>query len=435
RICQAIADLKPKPPTPEKKTAFWNGYMALANEYDKEFLQKYGTDLDASLIFAGLFSAVASAFIIQIQPEFETTPSCLTVIAQSLLYISLGSTLLAALLAVLGKQWLMYYSAAGERGTVEARGLERQRKLNGLEKWRFELVMQAFPLLLQFGLFLFASALSVYLWRIHYVLAGIVLGITAGGTATYFTLLVSGIFFKDSPFQTPLAPFFRAIGSYVFTKSVRSQGRALYEKCTLQSLWMCTQIKGLCSNLIDQSRDLLPMFTFQQTAGNIALDSDQLAPLFVDPVIPSSEVSGVSWVLKTSTDPTLIAQAADMSIDLQWPADLDLQPYIQVMQEMFLSCFEYSKSSNIEFLHLNRLRDGMSSRATQFGQGYIIMQCLHRADSSFPPDIDISHYLFNTVSSELATVLSIISDYKSPRLTETSMNPCSARRQMILFAS
>ncbi|KAK6985067.1 hypothetical protein R3P38DRAFT_2661874 [Favolaschia claudopus] len=422
-ICQAIADLKPKPPTPEKKTAFWNGYMALANEYDKEFLQKYGTDLDTSLIFAGLFSAVASAFIIQIQPEFESSPHPLTVISQSLLYTSLGSTLLAALLAVLGKQWLMYYSAAGERGTVEARGLERQRKLNGLEKWRFELIMQAFPLLLQFGLFLFASALSVYLWRIHCVLAGIVLGITAGGTTTYFTLLSSGIFFKDSPFQTPLAPFFRAIGSYVFTKSLRSQGRALYEKCTLQSLWMCTQIKRLCSNLIDQSRDLLPMFILQQTAGSIALDSDQLAPLFVDPVMPSPEVSGVSWVLKTSTDPTLLAQAADMSIDLQWPVDLDLQPYIQVMQEMFLSCFEYTKSSNIEFLHLNRLRDGMSSHATQFGQGYIIMQCLHKADSSFPPDIDISHYLFNTVSSELATVLSIISDYKSPRLTEIPSQP------------
>ncbi|KAK6977683.1 hypothetical protein R3P38DRAFT_2373747, partial [Favolaschia claudopus] len=179
RMCKAITDLKPKPPTAtDKKTTFWNGYMILANEYDKEFLQKYSTDLtstdlDTSLIFAGLFSAVASAFIIQIQPEFESTPHPLTVVAQSLLYISLGSTLLAALLAVLGKQWLMYYSAAGERGTIEARGLEHQRKLDGLQKWKFELIMQAFPLLLQFGLFLFAAALSVYLWRIHHILAGI----------------------------------------------------------------------------------------------------------------------------------------------------------------------------------------------------------------------------------------------------------------------
>ncbi|KAJ7106200.1 hypothetical protein C8R44DRAFT_577704, partial [Mycena epipterygia] len=51
----------------DKKTKFWNLYKALADEHDKEFLQKYSTDLDTSLIFAGLFSAVSSAFIIQIQ--------------------------------------------------------------------------------------------------------------------------------------------------------------------------------------------------------------------------------------------------------------------------------------------------------------------------------------------------------------------------------
>ncbi|KAK6988010.1 hypothetical protein R3P38DRAFT_3332199 [Favolaschia claudopus] len=221
-MSKAIADLKPKPTT-EKKTAFWNGYHTLASEYDKEFLQKYGTDLDTSLIFAGLFSAVSSAFIIQIQPEFETTPHRLTVIAQSFLYVSLGSTLLTALLAVLGKQWLMYYSAAGERGTVETRGLERQRKLDGLQKWKFELIMQAFPLLLQFALFLFAAALSVYLWKIH--------PITVGSTIAYLALVASAIFFKDSPFQTPLAPFCRAIGSYMIPESVKSKGQALYMEC------------------------------------------------------------------------------------------------------------------------------------------------------------------------------------------------------------
>jgi hypothetical protein len=116
---------------------------------------------------AGLFSAVDSAFIIQIQPEIQVpgTPTMI-VVAQSLLYISLGSTLLAALLAVLGMQWLMYYSTAGNKGTIEARGLEHQKKLDGLRKWKFDMVMQTFPLLLQLALLLFAVALTVYLWRI-----------------------------------------------------------------------------------------------------------------------------------------------------------------------------------------------------------------------------------------------------------------------------
>ncbi|KAJ7142275.1 hypothetical protein C8R44DRAFT_603197 [Mycena epipterygia] len=62
----------------DKKTKFWTEYQKLADEFDKEFKDKYGDDLDNSLIFAGLFSAVASAFIIQIQPEFQPDPNAAT---------------------------------------------------------------------------------------------------------------------------------------------------------------------------------------------------------------------------------------------------------------------------------------------------------------------------------------------------------------------
>jgi hypothetical protein len=80
-----------------------------------------------------------------------------------MLYISLFTTLLAAFLAVLGKQWIMYYQAAGSRGTIEERGLDRQRKLDGIRRWRFDLLLQIFPMLLQLALLLFSSVLSFYL--------------------------------------------------------------------------------------------------------------------------------------------------------------------------------------------------------------------------------------------------------------------------------
>ncbi|KAJ7512338.1 hypothetical protein B0H11DRAFT_1642501, partial [Mycena galericulata] len=80
----------------DKKTAFWNAYKTLADEHDREFQQRYSTDLDTCLIFAGLFSAVESAFIVQIQPEIQPdNTATIILVAQSLLYISLGSTLLA----------------------------------------------------------------------------------------------------------------------------------------------------------------------------------------------------------------------------------------------------------------------------------------------------------------------------------------------------
>ncbi|KAK7031864.1 hypothetical protein R3P38DRAFT_3508074, partial [Favolaschia claudopus] len=383
-MCKAIADLKPKPaPTTDKKTAFWKGYNDLASEYDKEFLEKYDTDLDTSLIFAGLFSAVA-AFIIQIQPDFDLDPSLLSLIAQSLLYVSLGSTLLVALLAVLGKQWLMYYRAAGERGTIEARGLERQRKLDGQQKWKFELIMQAFPLLLQFGLFLFAAALSVYLWKIHHILAGIVLGITAAGTIAYLALLASAILFKDSPFQTPLAPFLRTMLFFISTtassmipKYLKAKAEELSQKCYLRffAIVLVDHIKQFYLSVIKQSKELLPRYASHQTdSQSIKLESarpesDLPIPLFQRPM-PSPAISGVSWVLQTSTDPTLLAQAADMSIDLQWPLDMDLP--LNSCLTQFLDCFEYH--SSWQGYVLDRLRDGMGHHATQFGWFYLAMR-------------------------------------------------------------
>ncbi|KAJ7244310.1 hypothetical protein C8J57DRAFT_982377, partial [Mycena rebaudengoi] len=219
----------------DKEATFWNAYKTLSEEHDREFLKKYGTDLDTSLIFAGLFSAVSSAFIIQIQPELQQDPNEVTqqllwiiihnanqslfsgidlaepnsratttvVVVQSLLYASLFSTMLAALLAVLGKQWLMHYDAAGSRGTLEQRGLERQRKYDGLQRWKFTIVMEMFPLLLQLALLLFSAALSVYLSTISHPIAIIVIAMTSLGTLAYISQLVSAAVYPDSPFQTP----------------------------------------------------------------------------------------------------------------------------------------------------------------------------------------------------------------------------------------
>ncbi|KAJ7081925.1 hypothetical protein C8R44DRAFT_894905 [Mycena epipterygia] len=189
--------MAPKVVATDKKTEFWNAYKTVAEEYDKEFKEKYGTDLDTALIFAGLFSAVSSVFIIQIQTQIQimNTPRIILV-AQSLLYISLFATLMAALLAVLGKQWLMYYSAA-DRGSMEQRGIARQRKLDGIRKWKFEEVMKTFPLLLQFALLLFAAALSTFLWTVHHSLAIIVVVLTFLGFMAYMFLLVSATVSPD----------------------------------------------------------------------------------------------------------------------------------------------------------------------------------------------------------------------------------------------
>ncbi|KIJ65559.1 hypothetical protein HYDPIDRAFT_88094, partial [Hydnomerulius pinastri MD-312] len=117
---------------------FWGIYSKEAAEYDSEFLEKHRNNMDIALIFAGLFSAVCTSFIIAMQPSLspdpaETTNALLKILihtidnstfsdrdaglpqwdgagasttwAQTLAYGSLSTSLFAALGAVLGKQW------------------------------------------------------------------------------------------------------------------------------------------------------------------------------------------------------------------------------------------------------------------------------------------------------------------------------------------
>ncbi|KAJ7670638.1 hypothetical protein DFH06DRAFT_1369607 [Mycena polygramma] len=370
---KALEALKPKPPATDKKTAFWSAYKTLADEHDKEFQQKYSTDLDTALIFAGLFSAVDSAFIIQIQPDIQPRGTPLVIlVAQNLLYVSLGSTLLAALLAVLGKQWLMFYMAAGERGTIEARGLERQRKLDGLRRWKFDMVMQLFPLLLQFGLFLFSSALSTYLWSIHLSLALVVLSFTAIGFVSYTALLISAVVSPDSPFQTPLAP----LVARLLPRTLWMKSKISVRHITAHP-WAFVQHTYTGFQHLVGAHSVLPFFANHDAQE--MTNKHTLASLFEKPFpTPSPEVPAVSWVLETSTDPRTVATAAEMVIDLQWPGNMDVQPQLFKLRDGILSCFEYDTyimESEI-FFRLDSVRGGMSTDVMHLGRAYCTLGCV-----------------------------------------------------------
>ncbi|KAJ7479782.1 hypothetical protein FB451DRAFT_1239806 [Mycena latifolia] len=371
RLHKAIEALKPPvPPVLDKKIEFWNSYMKLADEHDKEFQEKYSTDLDTALIFAGLFSAVSSAFIIQIQPQLTTPPgpTRIIVIVQSLLYISLFTALLAALLAVLGKQWIMHYEAAGSRGTIEERGLERQRKLDGLRKWKFDTVLQMFPLLLQIALLLFATALSIYLRTVHHTIAIIVLVLTSFGFASYIFLLLSAIFSPDSPFQIPLSHFLLQLFSpavkwFIFNSNIRKLRH--FVSAALTS-WRRSM----------SSKTILPCVVSHAGASDSPESSDPYAGIYIPDASP--EVPAILWVLETSTDPSMISVAAEISVDLQWPLDQDLTPCIGRLADSFNSCFELSiRGSRI----VGKMRQGMIRRACSYGRAYCSLEVVARASS------------------------------------------------------
>ena len=194
---------------------------------------------------AGLFSAVTSAFIVEVNSELQPDPNqetaaLLRVIlynmnnttfgkdiptipqpwtgppraiiqVQAILYASLAASLFSTFLAMLGKQWLNRYASVDMRGSAIERSQNWQRKLDGIDSWYFDYVMELLPLMLQAALLLLGCALSRYLWEIDTTVASVVLGVTLFGVLFYLFIIITGTVFVSCPYQTPGAHILRHI--------------------------------------------------------------------------------------------------------------------------------------------------------------------------------------------------------------------------------
>ncbi|KAJ7092108.1 hypothetical protein C8R43DRAFT_1171962 [Mycena crocata] len=368
--------------------------MKLADEQDKEFQQKYSTDLDTSLIFAGLFSAVSSAFIIQIQPQLSEAPTFIHNAASSP--------------ACCPRQAMdQYYQAAGSRGTIEERGLKRQRKLDGLRRWKFDTVLQMFPLLLQLALFLFASALSVYLWTINHAIAIIVLTITAFGFASYLFLLLAACISPDSPFQSPIAAF--------LIQKISPLLRVLVSKFDVVQ----ESVSEVWTRFSQSRVDILPCFRPQPSRSQ----EDETSFLDALPNNPSPEVPAVLWVLETSTDPMIIGAAAEIVVDLQWPLDLEVRSPLFRIGITLASCFDHQR---VDDNWIQQVRDGLTKRALHCAKAYCILRgIVWAADPNFSDDIFyFGEELIPTDSDDPADFKQLVNACRIvdgwPELTQTS---------------
>ena len=132
----------------------------------------------------------------------------------AILYSSLASSLLAAFIAMLGKQWLNRYGQTETRGSAMDRSRDRQRKIDGMTNWHFALVMECLPLMLQAALLLLGYALSQYLFSIDKTVASVAIGFTSFGLLFYFLIVAAATFSYDCPFQTPPTLIFHFLVRY-----------------------------------------------------------------------------------------------------------------------------------------------------------------------------------------------------------------------------
>jgi len=239
------------------------------------------------VIQAGLFSAVTSAFVIQVHSQLQPDPNDETaallrvliykidnttfgsdvpmlpqwagpprtiVQVEAILYASLATSIFSAFLAMLGKQWLNRYASIDMRGSAIERSQNRQKKLDGIVRWYFHYVMEALPLMLQFALLLLGCGLSLYLWGINVDVASVIVGITSFGIAFYVLIVVAGTASVSCPYQTPGAQILRHTPSLIRSmfRSAAVYSNTVFSYYTKSSL--CIQTLVTCRGLIRPER-------------------------------------------------------------------------------------------------------------------------------------------------------------------------------------
>ncbi|KAI5887731.1 uncharacterized protein SCHCODRAFT_02692381 [Schizophyllum commune H4-8] len=204
----------------------WRVYLDESVRLDEDMLQGYRESLDVHIIFAALFSAVVTAFVVQatqsLQPNYGRITSTLLlelialqrarspndvppaeisldnairsrkdIAVNALFYASLALSLSTTLVAVLLKQWLMEYSKAPP-GSPRDRALIRQLRYNALNAWRVPDIVDIIPALLHASLGLFLVGLVLFVCGQSELVFYIVLLLTSLTSAFYmFTSIIS----------------------------------------------------------------------------------------------------------------------------------------------------------------------------------------------------------------------------------------------------
>ncbi|KAF7344906.1 hypothetical protein MVEN_01653000 [Mycena venus] len=215
----------------------WSVYISEAEKYDRALVESWKSDMEGLLIFAGLFSASLTAFLIESYKTLSVDPQDLTVqlltqisgqlangstlpasppasftagapsiICNGLWFISLGFSLACALIATLVQQWAREFL---HRADMRSAPLIRARVFSylyyGLKRFGMHTVVEIIPFLLHASVLLFFGGLVAFLIPVNLVMTVIaaILLFVVGSVYSAFTLLP--LRFMDCPYRTPLS--------------------------------------------------------------------------------------------------------------------------------------------------------------------------------------------------------------------------------------
>ncbi|KAJ7645951.1 hypothetical protein DFH06DRAFT_1050572, partial [Mycena polygramma] len=218
----------------------WTVYISEAEKYDKALVESWRGDMDGMLIFAGLFSASLTAFIIEsyktLTPDSGDTAATLlnqismqlaanangttflvpsrtefvvpitSVICNILWFLSLGLSLACALIATLVEQWARDFVQKAEmRPSPAIRARIFSYLYYGLKRFNMHILVDLVPFLLHMSLVLFFTGLVAFLLPISGAVTAVSIALLGIVVAVYSSLTILPLIYFDCPYRTPLS--------------------------------------------------------------------------------------------------------------------------------------------------------------------------------------------------------------------------------------
>ncbi|KAK0441037.1 hypothetical protein EV421DRAFT_1959673 [Armillaria borealis] len=257
----------------------WRTHQAESAIHDVNMVEEIRDNVDVLLVFAGLFSAVVTTFVVQtsqslqadyvqvsasllfelllvqraiangspvntipvssLNPQTAFAPTATDVWVNGLWFTSLFLSLTTALVAVLVKQWLHHYVVLPS-GTPRERCFVRQYRYLGFQKWRVEVIVGVLPVLMHLALALFFIGLSLFLHPLRAALSCVAWTGTVMLIVAYVIVTILPMCFPQCPYHTPLCDL--AYPPYIYiTSFVQKHYRRLR-----QLLQQCPYRTPLC---------------------------------------------------------------------------------------------------------------------------------------------------------------------------------------------
>ena len=316
---------------------------------------------------AGLFSAVSSAFVIDVRSNLQSDPNTQSaallrailltlnqsaipdetpvippaqedppgsiVAVTSLMYASLLISLLAAFVAMLGKQWLNRYLRNSGGSMIERCG-DRQRKCDGLEKWPLHFFVESLPVMLQVALLLLACGLCQHMWSINTFVAYTLISLTGVGVVFYVAIVIAGTSSYACPFQTPVSIALRRPWKKVWGGVFSS---IVHFKKTLSRTHLIRN-RGVQSLSRRQPFPTIPLENVQVQQSEPWL---KLKDLDTIRRTNTNDVLCVSWILRNITDPEALDAAIRLAGVIWWFDDgINVDPAYDLIVSTFEACFD-----------------------------------------------------------------------------------------------